>query len=154
MGDIATATVTELLGAVFKKIWAKPVPRAILSMYGAAGLGCFAYSMLRPEKDLKGKTVLITGGAAGLGKAMAKEFVARGAKRLILWDINAQALQQAQGELKHQVEVLTQVVDLSKKEQIYESADKLLGDVGLLTSSSTTPVLWAASPCLTRRTTE
>lgn len=132
MGDIATATVTELLGAVFKKIWAKPVPRAILSMYGAAGLGCFAYSMLRPEKDLKGKTVLITGGGAGLGKAMAKEFVARGAKRLILWDINAEALQQVQAELKHQVEVLTQVVDLSKREQIYENADKLLADVGFV----------------------
>lgn len=132
MGDIATSTVSELLGAVLKKIWAKPVPRAILSMYGAAGLGCFAYSMLRPEKDLKGKTVLVTGGAAGLGKAMAKEFAARGAKRLILWDINAQALESAQAELGKQVEVLTQVVDLSKKDLIYEAADKLLADVGFV----------------------
>lgn len=131
MGDIATSTVTELLGAMFKKIWAKPVPRAMLSMYGAAGLGCFAYSMLRPEKDLKGKTVLITGGAAGLGKAMAKEFVARGARRLILWDINGKALEQAKGEFGG-VEVLTQVVDLSKKELIYEAADKLLADIGFV----------------------
>lgn len=114
-----------------KKIWAKPVPRAILSMYGAAGLGIFAYGKLRPEKDLKGKTVLITGGAAGLGKAMAKEFAARGARRLVLWDINEQALQQAQAELKG-VEVLTHAVDLSKKELIDDAADKLLAEVGFV----------------------
>jgi all-trans-retinol dehydrogenase (NAD+) len=42
--------------------------------------------------QIRGSVVLITGGAAGLGALMAERFLAAGAARLILWDINAAAL--------------------------------------------------------------
>lgn len=43
-------------------------------------------------------TVLITGAAAGIGRAIANRLIARGA-RVLLWDISAIALQQACAEL-------------------------------------------------------
>jgi short-subunit dehydrogenase involved in D-alanine esterification of teichoic acids len=34
------------------------------------------------------KTLLITGGASGIGKLMGKLAIEKGIKRLIIWDIN------------------------------------------------------------------
>ena len=48
--------------------------------------------------DLQDKTAFITGGASGLGLASAKNFVAAGA-RVFLFDLNADALEQAAAEL-------------------------------------------------------
>eukprot|EP01065_Artemidia_motanka_P040628 TRINITY_DN511_c0_g1_i3.p1 TRINITY_DN511_c0_g1~~TRINITY_DN511_c0_g1_i3.p1 ORF type:complete len:333 (+),score=157.68 TRINITY_DN511_c0_g1_i3:62-1060(+) len=135
MGDIATSSVTELLVAVARKVWAKPIPRTIMQIYGAAGLGIMASYMLAAQKDVKGKSVLVTGGAAGLGKAMALEFARRGCKRIILWDINEPALAQTKAELEKAVrgvEVLTAAVDISRREVIYAAADALLQQVGFV----------------------
>ncbi|NNE68861.1 MAG: SDR family NAD(P)-dependent oxidoreductase, partial [Rhodothermales bacterium] len=49
--------------------------------------------------SISGKTALITGGASGIGLGMAKAMLARGAARVVLWDINADALKQATDEL-------------------------------------------------------
>merc|ERR1711935_1003447 len=74
----------------------------------------------------------ITGGVGGLGKAMAIEFARRGAGRIILWDINDDALISTQSELRKSfpgVEILTGSVDLSSREAIYKCADELLSKV-------------------------
>jgi short-subunit dehydrogenase len=42
--------------------------------------------------EIKGSTVLITGGAAGLGALMARRALAAGAERLVLWDVDGTAL--------------------------------------------------------------
>jgi short-subunit dehydrogenase len=42
--------------------------------------------------QIKGSTVLITGGAAGLGALMAQRALAAGAERLVLWDVDSAAL--------------------------------------------------------------
>ena len=52
--------------------------------------------------ELQGKTAFITGGAAGLGLATAKNFVKAGA-RVFLYDLNAEALEAAAGELGESV---------------------------------------------------
>ncbi len=42
---------------------------------------------------IKGKNVLITGGASGIGKIMGRMVLEKGAKSLIIWDVNLQSMQ-------------------------------------------------------------
>jgi len=68
--------------------------------------------------ELKDKVVVITGGAQGLGFAMAKVFAAKGAK-LALLDINADNLEQAKTALAPTgVEVATFVTNVANEESV------------------------------------
>jgi NAD(P)-dependent dehydrogenase (short-subunit alcohol dehydrogenase family) len=70
--------------------------------------------------SLRGKRALITGAAAGMGKAIARRFAEAGAD-LELVDIDATALPCASEELSaSQVKVNCHVVDLAQKSQIDE----------------------------------
>ncbi len=60
--------------------------------------------------DLKGRNAIITGGARGIGLACAKRFISSGAT-VMLWDIDASALQAAKAELG--AGALTSLVDIS-----------------------------------------
>lgn len=79
--------------------------------------------------DVQGKTALVTGGAMGMGLLWARRFAQDGAN-LVLWDINAEGLEQAGEELRGQVDVMTQVVDVSDREQIYKAAVKVQAETG------------------------
>ena len=48
--------------------------------------------------DLKGRVAVITGGAQGIGLAIAERMLASGA-RLVLWDVDAARLQEAAQQL-------------------------------------------------------
>ena len=48
--------------------------------------------------DFKNKSVLITGGCSGIGKIMARKSLERGAAKLIIWDINEDALTQTKND--------------------------------------------------------
>jgi NAD(P)-dependent dehydrogenase (short-subunit alcohol dehydrogenase family) len=76
---------------------------------------------LRPLNELislKGKKALITGAAAGIGRAMAYRFAEAGSG-LHLVDINEGDLVKLERELKgNGIDVSTHVVDLSKKSEI------------------------------------
>ncbi len=81
----------------------------------------------------KGKTVLITGGAMGLGRLMAERSASEGAGRIILWDINAAALEETAGGLRgkgHTVE--TAIVDVSSLDSIREHAKAVLDAHGIV----------------------
>ncbi|RKY63599.1 MAG: NAD(P)-dependent oxidoreductase, partial [Candidatus Latescibacterota bacterium] len=90
-----------------------------------------------PEADFKtlsdmisfnGKRVLITGAAAGIGKATAFRFAEAGAT-LQLVDINYEGLEKVKREIneKYNVEVDIYKVDLSKKSEIDALWDRLEG---------------------------
>ncbi|HOA94721.1 MAG TPA: SDR family NAD(P)-dependent oxidoreductase, partial [Quisquiliibacterium sp.] len=49
--------------------------------------------------ELKNKVVVITGGTGGIGRAMAKAFLAEGAKAVMLADLNADAVAAAAREI-------------------------------------------------------
>lgn len=69
-------------------------------------------------EDLEGKVAVITGGASGIGRAMADRFAAEGMK-LVLGDIEAPALDAAASELRaagHAVETI--VCDVSQREEV------------------------------------
>lgn len=47
----------------------------------------FTPSFLRTEKSLRGKVVVITGGAGGVGQELAVR-LARNSAKVVIWDIN------------------------------------------------------------------
>ena len=49
---------------------------------------------------IKGSNVLITGGASGIGKIMGRMALEKGARNLIIWDINIAAIEAAKQEFK------------------------------------------------------
>uniref|UniRef100_A0A0N4Z8P4 Short-chain dehydrogenase/reductase 3 n=1 Tax=Parastrongyloides trichosuri TaxID=131310 RepID=A0A0N4Z8P4_PARTI len=98
-------------------------------------LGCITALLPRgflPRKDVKGKLVLITGGGNGLGKYLAIAFGKLGSK-LVLWDIDKKSLDQTVEELKKSgVECWGYVVDVTNKNSIYETADKVKETIGAI----------------------
>ena len=80
---------------------------------------------------LEGKTVLITGGASGIGKIMARLLLERNAK-VVIWDINKQKIEETIAELTTKGEVFGFVVDVSMVEAIQETAQKVKLEVGVV----------------------
>ncbi len=81
--------------------------------------------------QVAGKTVLITGAGMGMGKRHAERAVERGARRIVLWDINHEAMEETAEPLRRSgAKVDTYVVDVSNVDQIEEAAASVLRDVG------------------------
>ena len=81
-----------------------------------------------PLKDLSSETILITGAASGLGKGMAQRLAKLGAT-LILWDIDEEHNNRLAEELNQKTNsnrVYAMKCDLSKRENIYECAQKVI----------------------------
>src|SRR5438874_5441540 len=77
--------------------------------------------------DMQGRSAVITGGAAGIGLAIARRLVASGA-RVSLWDRDAQALQaasQALGEGTHVAQL-----DVADEPQVQASWDATVAALG------------------------
>ena len=74
----------------------------------------------------RNKTVLITGGASGIGLLMAKASVEKGASTLIILDINRTALKEVELQLKTQdCQILSLQTDLSDEVQMQNSVNKI-----------------------------
>lgn len=79
----------------------------------------------------KDKNVLITGGASGIGKIMAKKILAKKARNIILWDIDEKKLADFKNEEKDSTDrIYTYKIDLSKLEQIKTTSLKTKEEVG------------------------
>lgn len=82
--------------------------------------------------DLNGKVIAITGGAQGLGFAMAKAFAAKGAK-LALIDINEANLEAASTELREAgSEVATFVTNVANEESVVATFEAIVNTFGQL----------------------
>jgi all-trans-retinol dehydrogenase (NAD+) len=81
-------------------------------------------------ETLANKLVLITGSAAGIGKAMAEAFAARGA-RLLLVDLNQAPLEAtAAGLAARGADVRSYVLDVTDLQGIVALRDRIHADVG------------------------
>lgn len=81
----------------------------------------------------KDKTVLITGGAAGIGKIMAQKILNLGAAKMIIWDINQENLQNTTNELKASgFTIFPYRVDVADLEQVKQTAQRVKDDVGMV----------------------
>lgn len=94
---------------------------------------------------IKQSVVLITGGASGIGRIMGRRVLEKGAKALVIWDINAENIASTVAEYKPLGEVFGQRVDVSNTEAIhaayteikaaYGRVDILINCAGIVTSN-------------------
>jgi NAD(P)-dependent dehydrogenase (short-subunit alcohol dehydrogenase family) len=91
------------------------------------------------EYDLRGKTVLITGGSRGLGLVMAREFLREGA-RVAICARDEEELEYANAELQQlSSEVLAVTCDLTNQAQVEEMVDLVrlrLGKIDVLVNNA------------------
>ncbi|GMR52456.1 hypothetical protein PMAYCL1PPCAC_22651, partial [Pristionchus mayeri] len=95
-------------------------------VHNFAPLGFFPY------KNIAGKTVLITGGANGLGRLIAERLADKGAK-LVLWDRDEKGLRDAKEALeKRGVTVHIRTVDMLNRQEIAEAAAEARKETGFI----------------------
>ena len=107
--------------------------------------------------DLAGRTVVITGGARGIGYAVAQRALTSGAE-VALWDIDAERLERARGELAKAGKVSVAVVELTEEASVEQAVqatleahrkiDVLINCAGITGGNGTT---WELAPDVWRR---
>lgn len=88
---------------------------------------------------IQGKTVLVTGGCSGIGKIMARRCLEKGARIVVLWDINEAAISATAEELSKAGSVFGQKADISDPASIdaaYEATKAACGDVDILINNA------------------
>ena len=79
---------------------------------------------------IKNANVLITGGASGIGKIMGRMALEKGAKHLIIWDINPVNIQATKEELGRLGKVKGYIVDVSDNAKVTEAYEQVVKDCG------------------------
>ncbi len=88
--------------------------------------------------DLAGKRAVVTGGAQGIGRAIAERFLKSGAS-VCLWDLDKDILQAAADELALQGKVSTRVADVSNAADVNNAAAataESLGGIDILVANA------------------
>jgi NAD(P)-dependent dehydrogenase (short-subunit alcohol dehydrogenase family) len=79
--------------------------------------------------QFQGKVVAITGAGSGIGRALAQNLAARGAK-LALAGLTLDGLEETVALLPHGAHATCTVVDVSNRDQVFAFADKVVADFG------------------------
>jgi hypothetical protein len=81
--------------------------------------------------QINNATVLITGGASGIGRLMGEVCLDKGAKRLIIWDIEAPALTETIADLKSKGHtVISNLIDITDTNAVIQTAKQILNNYG------------------------
>ena len=88
--------------------------------------------------DLKGRAAIVTGGAQGIGFAVAARLLQSGAA-VSLWDRDEDVLRQAASQLQQAGRVITAAVDVTSADAVQAAADataKELGSIDILVANA------------------
>lgn len=112
------------------------------------------------QLDLKDRVAIITGGAQGIGYAVAQRMLASGAK-VVLWDVDSASLATAHGKLEPSGDVSVQALDITDQEAIEQATlavmarhgqiDILVNNAGITGGNAPT---WELDPKVWRRVVE
>lgn len=81
--------------------------------------------------QINNATVLITGGASGIGRLMGEICLEKGAKRLIIWDMDAEKLNTTTADLKSKgYEVVSELIDITGTTTVINFAKQILNNYG------------------------
>jgi all-trans-retinol dehydrogenase (NAD+) len=83
--------------------------------------------------QISGSNVLITGGASGIGRILARKMVARGA-RVAIWDIDGERLCDVVDDLNraHACRAFGYVCDVSDRASVYSAAAQVRNELGAI----------------------
>ncbi|HWT06363.1 MAG TPA: SDR family NAD(P)-dependent oxidoreductase, partial [Xanthomonadales bacterium] len=87
------------------------------------------------QLDVKGRVAVVTGGASGIGLAIARRLLASGA-RLSLWDASAEALQREAPQLGGAQTAVCDVRDYASVERARDATLEALGRIDILVNSA------------------
>lgn len=77
--------------------------------------------------EIKGKNILITGGASGIGRLLARECAQEGAKTIVIWDINSNQFSSIQNDTAFKdVNLILQECDVSDFHSVRNLSNGLL----------------------------
>ena len=82
-----------------------------------------------------GRTAIVTGGASGLGREVARRIVAEGG-RVILWDLHAEWVSKAKVDVGAVAAIPFSVADNAAVERATRDSMKLLGRIDILVNSA------------------
>ncbi|CAG2118455.1 unnamed protein product, partial [Medioppia subpectinata] len=121
------------------------VDTLLLLYYWCEGIVLFFVPKRLRFKSVESDIALITGGGSGLGRLLAQRFARLGA-RVVVWDVNQSALDEtcklinqelnagiAGGTGGGKQRVYSYVCDISDREVVYATADRVRRDVGKVT---------------------
>eukprot|EP00758_Cryptobia_borreli_P012261 Tbor_TRINITY_DN5730_c3_g2::TRINITY_DN5730_c3_g2_i1::g.19915::m.19915/K15734/SDR16C5; all-trans-retinol dehydrogenase (NAD+) len=103
----------------------------------------YHYFLYYTQRSIAGDTVLVTGGASGIGREMALQFAEEGVAGIVLWDVDEEGLERVRKEILSIVnsrssatKCSTYIVDVSDRKQVYEAAGLLEGRIDILVNNA------------------
>jgi NAD(P)-dependent dehydrogenase (short-subunit alcohol dehydrogenase family) len=87
------------------------------------------------EMALKGRRVLVTAGAAGIGRVIAETFVKNGA-RVHVCDVDEKALKELKRKAPAVAQTLADVADLAQVDRLFEEVKRNLGGLDILVNNA------------------
>ena len=85
--------------------------------------------------DIKDKIVVITGGASGIGRAMATRFINDGAKQVVIADVNADGLNEVAAQIGARA-IATDVSDEAAVKSLIKTTEDDYGQIDLLCNNA------------------